>query len=118
MPATLGCILLALALAACSSVKSQVDAGPISARTFSFLSTGQRQLPGYAEDRKQAHALIHQAIVNNLAAKGGSSFSAGAPKPRSSAICPWKTAPRASNPLWTRRSRTCAYHSSLQGISV
>ncbi len=66
----LGCILVAAMLAGCSSVKTQVDKGPVKARTFSFLNTGDRQLPDYAEERKQAHAMVQQALINNLAAKG------------------------------------------------
>jgi len=68
--ALLGCLLLATALAACSSVKNHVDKGPVKAHTFSFLNTGSRQLPTYAEESAQAHAMVQQAITKNLAAKG------------------------------------------------
>jgi Domain of unknown function (DUF4136) len=60
----------ALALAGCSSVKTHVDTGPIHARTFSFINTGSRAVPEYAESRKQAHAAVQEAITKNLAAKG------------------------------------------------
>lgn len=73
----LGCILVAAMLAGCSSVKTQVDKGPVKARTFSFLNTGDRQLPDYAEERKQAHAMVQQALINNLAAKGVSYAPSG-----------------------------------------
>lgn len=73
----LGCLLLAGALAACSSVKSQVNKGPVKARTFSFLNTGVRQLPAYAEQRKEAHALVQQALTKNLAARGISYVPSG-----------------------------------------
>jgi hypothetical protein len=59
-----------LALAGCSSVKTQVDAGPIPARTFSFLSTRPKPAPVYADTRMEVHAVIQQAITTNLAAKG------------------------------------------------
>lgn len=64
------CLGLTAALAACSSVKTQVNKGPVQARTFSFLDTGSRTTPSYAEDRKEAHALVQEAITRNLAAKG------------------------------------------------
>ncbi len=63
-------LLLALVLAACASVKTHVDKGPIRARTFSFLNTGSRQLPSYADQRQQAHAFVQQALIRNLASKG------------------------------------------------
>ena len=68
--ARVGCFLLAGLLAACSSVKTHVDKGEIKARTFSFLNTGARTLPNYAEDRAQAHAMVQAAIKTNLAARG------------------------------------------------
>jgi len=61
---------LAALLAACSSVKTQIDKGAVKGRTFSFLNTGSRQLPSYAEERQQAHQMVQQAIIKNLAAKG------------------------------------------------
>ena len=64
------CLGLAAALGACSSVKTHVDKGPVQARTFSFLDTGSRTTPSYAEDRKEAHALVQEAITKNLASKG------------------------------------------------
>src|SRR5215472_8855557 len=66
----LGSISLALALVGCSSVKTQVDKGAVNARTFSFLNTGNRQTPTYAESNKQAHAMVQQALIHNLAEKG------------------------------------------------
>jgi len=66
----LGCLLLAGALTGCSSVKTHVDKGPVKARTFSFLNTGSRQLPSYAEERQEAHAMVQKALINSLAAKG------------------------------------------------
>ncbi len=75
-PVILGCLLLAIALAACSSVKTHVDKAPVTARTFSFLNTG-REIPNYAEDRRQAHVAIQQALINNLASKGVSYVATG-----------------------------------------
>ena len=71
------CLLLAGVLVACSSVKSHVDKGPVKARTFSFLNTGSKQLPGYAEERKQAHEMVQQALIKNLAARGVSYTASG-----------------------------------------
>lgn len=70
-------LLVALLLAACSSVKTHVDKEPVKARTFSFLDTGTRQAPGYAEDRAQAHAMVQSAIRTNLAARGVSYAPSG-----------------------------------------
>ncbi len=69
-PALLGCLLLAGLLAGCSSVKTNVNTGPVHARTFSFLNTGSKELPTYAERRQQAHAMVQQALIRNLAGKG------------------------------------------------
>jgi hypothetical protein len=63
-------VAAAFALAGCSSVKTHVDTGPIHARTFSFINTGSREVPDYAEKRKQVHAAVQEAITKNLAAKG------------------------------------------------
>jgi hypothetical protein len=71
------CIALVAVAAGCSSVKNHVDKGPIQARTFSFLDAGSRQLPAYAEDRAQAHAMIQEAITKNLASKGVTKLPAG-----------------------------------------
>ena len=68
--ALLGCLLLAAVLAACSSVKTHVDKGPVKAHTFSFLNTGSRQAPDYADQSAQAHAMVQQALTKNLAARG------------------------------------------------
>ena len=72
-------ILLATALAAagCSSVKTHVDTGPITARTFSFLNTGPKERPAYADKRTQVYTMINEAITRNLAAKGVSNVPSG-----------------------------------------
>ncbi len=64
------CLLLAGLVAGCSSVKPQVDEGAIKARSFSFFDPGPRQLPAYAEERKEAHLMVQQAIMKTMAAKG------------------------------------------------
>jgi hypothetical protein len=68
--ALFGCLLLAFILAACSSVKTNVNKGSIKARTFSFLDTGAQPLPAYAEERREAHEMVQQAITKNLTARG------------------------------------------------
>ncbi len=60
----------ALAAAGCSSVKTHVDTGPITARTFSFLNTGPKEPPSGADKRAQVYTMINEAIIKNLAAKG------------------------------------------------
>jgi hypothetical protein len=77
-PAVLfACLVLSVALAACSSVKTQVNNGTVKARTFSFLNTGSREFPSYAEERKEAHALVQQALTKNLASKGVNYVASG-----------------------------------------
>jgi len=65
-----GALLLALLAAGCSSVKTRVDNGPVQAHSFSFLDPSTRHSPDYAEDRKQAHAVIQQSIANHLQRRG------------------------------------------------
>lgn len=66
----------ALALVGCSSTPTTVNRGPIRAQTFSFVNTGARPLPGYAEKRQPIHAAIQEAITKNLAARGVSKAAA------------------------------------------
>lgn len=70
----IACRLLLLGVAAviagCSSVKTSINNQPIKAHTFSFLNTGVKQFPGYAENRKEAHEAVQQALIKNLASKG------------------------------------------------
>ena len=70
-------VAAALAAAGCSSVKTQVDTGPIAARTFSFINTGPKEPPAFADKRAQVHTMIQEAITKNLAAKGVSSVQSG-----------------------------------------
>lgn len=74
----LGCLLLlGGVLAGCSSVSTHEDKAPIKARTFSFLNAGSKPVPNYADARKEAHAMVQQAITSNLAAKGVSYVESG-----------------------------------------
>jgi hypothetical protein len=66
-----------VALTGCSSVQTKVDRGAIAARSFSFLNTGSKPLPTYAEPRQEAHAAIQQALIKNLAAKGLAQVATG-----------------------------------------
>jgi hypothetical protein len=70
-------IALAFIAAGCSSVKTHVDKGHVHARTFSFLNTGSRPIPNYAEASEQAHTMIQQAITKNLASKGVAKVATG-----------------------------------------
>ena len=69
-PRLLGALFLAAAVAGCSSVKVHVDKGQVRARTFSFMDTGSRRLANNTDPGQEAHALIQQALINNLAVKG------------------------------------------------
>ena len=70
-------LVATLLFAGCSSVKTHVDRGPVTAKTFSFLNTGPQSTPSYAEDRQQAHVMIQQAIIKNMAARGVSQVASG-----------------------------------------
>jgi len=59
----------ALVVVGCKT-PTHVDKGTIKATTFSFLHPGPLPEAAFAENRQQVHAMIHQAIANNLAAKG------------------------------------------------
>ena len=66
-----------LALTACSSVKTQVDSGPVAAHTFSFISAGPKPPLAYADTRSHVHPMIQAAITKNLAAKKVSCVPSG-----------------------------------------
>ncbi len=65
----LGLAVTLLVVVGCKT-PTHVDKGPIKARTFSFLHPGPLPEAAYAEKRQEVHAIIHEAIANNLAAKG------------------------------------------------
>jgi len=67
----------ALALTGCSSAPARVDTGAIRARTFNFVDTGPRPAPNYADNRAAVHAMIQNAVISNLAARGVSRTAAG-----------------------------------------
>jgi hypothetical protein len=58
-----------LIFAGCST-PTHVDRGPIKASSFSFLRPGRLPEAAFAENRQQVHALVQEAIANNLTAKG------------------------------------------------
>jgi hypothetical protein len=60
----------ALSLAGCSSTPTKVDTGPIKAATFNFVRKPSGETPSFAENREPIHALVQDAIANNLTAKG------------------------------------------------
>jgi hypothetical protein len=60
---------IAVCLVGCSSTPTKVDTGPIQARSFRFFDRKQ-PYPGYVDKREDIHALIQQAIIKRLAAKG------------------------------------------------
>jgi hypothetical protein len=66
-----------LALSGCSSTPTKVSSGTIHARTFSYVNTGAKTMPGYADNRQFIHALIQGAITKNLAGRGLSQIPAG-----------------------------------------
>jgi hypothetical protein len=64
-------------LAGCSSTPTQVDTGPIHARTFSFIQRTQKASPGFANENEDLHKMIHEAIVKNLGSRGVTNVEAG-----------------------------------------
>jgi hypothetical protein len=64
-----GLAVAVVAIAGCST-PTHVDKGPIKANSFSFLLPGPLPEAAFAENRRQIHALVQEAIVNNLGAKG------------------------------------------------
>ena len=64
-----GLAVASLVLVGCRT-PGHVDRGVIKASTFSFLHPGPLPEAAYAEKRKEVHAVIQEAIADNLAAKG------------------------------------------------
>jgi hypothetical protein len=54
----------------CRSTPTQVDRGPITARTFNFIGNMPKPTPGYADQRQVVHTLVQRAITNNLSPRG------------------------------------------------
>src|SRR5512136_2453595 len=65
-----------IVFAGCST-PTHVDKGPIKATTFSFLRPGPLPEAAFRENRQQVNAIVHEAIANNLAAKGVKLLSEG-----------------------------------------
>ena len=68
---------VAVLLVAGCKTSTHVDKGPIKAATFSFLHPGPLPEAAFTEKRQQVHAIVHQAIANNLAAKGVTAVAQG-----------------------------------------
>ena len=56
----------ALAFAGCSSTPSKVSTGPIRASTFSFINTGSKPAPSFANNEQAVHATIQDAITKAM----------------------------------------------------
>jgi len=70
MKISLTSLLLAagvLLIAGCSSTR--IDSGRITAHTFSFINPG-KPLSAFPEDQQRVHALVQDAITQNLAGRG------------------------------------------------
>ena len=63
---------LAIALVATigCNTPTKVNKGPLKASTFTFLHPGPLPEAAFTEKRQHVHALIQEAIANNLTAKG------------------------------------------------
>jgi hypothetical protein len=69
------CVLL---LASCATSPSRVDKGPLKAGTFCFVRNDVRPNVAFADNRKQMHSMIQDAIAKSLTAKGLSETQDGA----------------------------------------
>ena len=67
----------ALAFAGCSSTPSKVNTGPIRASTFSYVNTGSKPAPSFANNEQAVHATIQEAITKTMARSGVSHVAAG-----------------------------------------
>jgi hypothetical protein len=67
---------LAFALVGCST-PTRVDKGPINARTFSFVNSSASREVGFGDRREALHRMIHDAIAQDLAAKGVNQVASG-----------------------------------------
>jgi len=64
-------------LAGCSSTPIRVDTGAVHAKSFSFVNGGVPAKAEFADNRKQAHALIQQALTDYLTDKGLTKVTTG-----------------------------------------
>jgi hypothetical protein len=60
----------------CTSTPTKVDAGPVQARTFNFVTT-DRPVPSYADNRQAVHTMIQDAITKNLESRGVKKTASG-----------------------------------------
>jgi len=67
----------AWSFAGCSSTPTNVDTGPIRARTFSFISAGPKPFPTYADDRRAINDMIQNSITQTLSSRGVSKVAQG-----------------------------------------
>jgi hypothetical protein len=67
----------ALLLSSCTTVPTQVDTGPIPARTFSFINGGIAPTASFADNRAHVHAVIQQSLTDNLTARGLTKVGSG-----------------------------------------
>lgn len=73
----LTCVAVAAWLAGCASVEMNVDSGPISGKTFSFVTPSPRALENVRPNEKKAHTLIQEALTAHLDSKGVRRVEAG-----------------------------------------
>ena len=66
-----------LAFAGCSSTPTHVKGGPIHATSFSYVNTGQKPAPGYADNRAPIHSMIQGAITRSLSGRGLTQVASG-----------------------------------------
>jgi len=66
-----------LALAGCSSSPTHVETGKIRATSFSYVNTGPKPTPGYADNRAPIHSMIQGAITRSLGSRGLTQVAAG-----------------------------------------
>jgi len=64
-----GLAVAVLSILGCKT-PTNINTGPIKASTFSFVKPGPLPEAAFTENRQQIHALVQQAIDNNLTAKG------------------------------------------------
>src|SRR5512138_1882276 len=67
-----------LALTSLASTPTRVDRGPIRAQTFSFMDNTAKPAAAFADNRKEIHPRIQEAITKSLSAKGLTKVSSGA----------------------------------------
>jgi hypothetical protein len=63
-------LAVAVVLIGGCSTPTKVDKGPIKAASFNFLHPGPLPEAAFAANRQQVHAMVQEAISDNLTAKG------------------------------------------------